>query len=100
MVVFVKACRKHVEGSEAQQYFTGLPYSRVVPCIHDIGLWGDSLQDGLRKLGVIDSANADLEWLMRNDDQLADDLDKARFEREEDLRSQQVAHTIEEGKLD
>lgn len=96
----VKACREHVEGSEAQRYFTGLLYSRVVPCIRDIGLWGDSLQEGLQKLGVIDSANADLDGLMRNDEQLADDLDKARFEREENLRSQEVAHTIEEGKLD
>jgi hypothetical protein len=40
--------------------------------VRDIGLWGQKVQRAYTDLGVLDSANSDLEALMRDDEDIAE----------------------------
>ena len=44
------------EHSPVQQAFRTLLFSRIVPCVRDIGLWGPKVQRAYTDLGVIDAA--------------------------------------------
>jgi hypothetical protein len=46
---------------------------------------------------VLDAAKADLEALMRNDEEIAEKLDAQRFAAEEEARAQEVAEVIAAG---
>ena len=42
----------------------------------DIGLWGPKVQHAYVDLGVIDAANSDLDALMRDDEEIADRMER------------------------
>jgi hypothetical protein len=44
--------------------------------VKDIGLWGPKVQRAYVDLGVIDAANNDLEALMRDDEDMADRVER------------------------
>jgi hypothetical protein len=46
-----------------------------VPCVKDIGLWGEKVQRAYADLGVLDAASTDLEALMRDDENIAERLE-------------------------
>jgi hypothetical protein len=80
------------------QAFQTLLFSRIVPCMKDIGLWGPTIRDAYTKLGVLDMANVDLAAMMAADERAADDLDRereqARAARDLAARRAEVAATI------
>jgi len=88
------------EGSEYQRAFRSLLFSRLVPCVRDIGLWSERLQSAYADMGVLDSAKADLDALMRSDEEIAENLDEQRFAAEEQARALQVAEVISAGAAD
>jgi len=47
-----------------------------VPCVRDIGLWGEKVQRAYTDLGVLDAANSDLEALMRDDEDVAERIER------------------------
>ena len=55
-------------------------FSRIVPCVKDIGLWGDKVQTAFADMGVLDMAGFDIEALMKADEDQAEALDKAHAE--------------------
>jgi hypothetical protein len=55
-------------------------FSRIVPIVKDIGLWGDTVQKAFRDMGVLDMAGFDIEALMKADEDQAEALDKAHAE--------------------
>jgi hypothetical protein len=55
-------------------------FSRIVPIVKDIGLWGDKVQKAFRDMGVHDMAGFDIEALMKADEDQAEALDKAHAE--------------------
>jgi hypothetical protein len=85
-----------VEHSEYMQMFQSLLFSRIVPCVKDIGLWSDKIQNAYQKMGVIDAAKGDLDELMRQDEALADTLDEQRFAADEADRRAEVDEVIEQ----
>jgi hypothetical protein len=85
------------ENSEYSRTFRSLLFSRLVPCVRDIGLWSDRLQQAYADMGVLDAAKADLEALMRTDEEIAERLDRERFAAEEAARAAEVAGVIAEG---
>jgi hypothetical protein len=89
--------REITEGSAYQKAFRSLLFSRLVPCVRDIGLWSERLQRAYADMGVLDSAKADLEALMRTDEEIAEKLDAERFAAEEAARAEEVAQVIAEG---
>jgi hypothetical protein len=72
----VEECLEFTEHSPVQQAFRGLLFSRIVPCVKDIGLWGEKVQAAFAELGVLDAAGADLEALMRDDEDIAERVEQ------------------------
>jgi hypothetical protein len=89
--------REITENSEYSRIFRSLLFSRLVPCVRDIGLWSDRLQQAYADMGVLDAAKADLEALMRTDEEIAEELDRQRFAAEEAARAGEVAEVIAAG---
>ena len=89
--------REMTDGSEYTRTFRSLLFSRLVPCVRDIGLWSDRLQQAYADMGVLDAAKADLEALMRDDEEIAEKLDQERFAAEEAARADEVAQVIAGG---
>jgi hypothetical protein len=75
----VAECLEFTEHSPVQQAFRALLFSRIVPCVKDIGLWGPKVQRAYADLGVLDAANTDLESLMRDDEDIAERVDAERY---------------------
>ncbi|MGH3311541.1 MAG: ferritin-like domain-containing protein, partial [Streptomyces sp.] len=57
-----------VEDSAYMQAFRKLLFSRIVPCVRDIGLWGERLQQAYVDMGVLEMGDANLDLLMRQDE--------------------------------
>ena len=89
--------RELTEGSAYQNAFRSLLFSRLVPCVRDIGLWSERLQQAYADMGVLDAARADLDTLMRTDEEIAEKLDTERFAAEEAARAGEVAQVIADG---
>jgi hypothetical protein len=89
-----------VQQSEFLRKFHSLLFSRIVPCVRDIGLWSERVQKAYQDLGVIHMARNDLEELMRNDEEIAEKLDVARFTAEESARRSEVHQVISSAQED
>ncbi|MET9562601.1 ferritin-like domain-containing protein [Streptomyces tauricus] len=88
---------KYTEQSEFLALFRQLLFSRIVPCVRDIGLWGKRLQQAYVDMGVFDMGNSNLDLLMSQDEELAEKLDADRFAAEEEARVTEVEEAIEAG---
>jgi len=88
------------KNSDFFRTFQTLLFSRIVPCMKDIGLWGPTIRDAYEKLGVLQMADVDLGALMSADERVAEDLDRDRRRAREQERAEfaarraQVAATI------
>jgi hypothetical protein len=85
------------EKSEFLHLFRKLLFSRIVPCVKDIGLWGPRLQKAYVDLGVFDLGDSNLDLLMTQDEEIAERLDAERFAAEEEARVSEVTETISQG---
>ncbi|MFB7510007.1 ferritin-like domain-containing protein [Streptomyces broussonetiae] len=85
------------ERSEFLQLFRRLLFSRIVPCVKDIGLWGERLQRAYVDMGVFELGDASLDLLMAQDEELAEQLDEERFAAEERARVAEVEEAVEAG---
>ena len=92
----VAECLEFTEHSPVQQAFRTLLFSRIVPCVKDIGLWGPKVQQAYADLGVLDAANTDLEALMADDERIAEDVDRRKYEAELATRRDEVHAAIAE----
>ena len=72
----VTECVEFADRSPTQLAFRQLLFSRIVPCVRDIGLWGSKVQQAYVDLGVMDAANSNLDQLMRDDENIADRLER------------------------
>jgi len=86
-----------IDQSEFSQMFRKLLFSRIVPCVRDIGLWGPRLQQAYADMGVLQMSAQDLDTLMGADEELADKLDAQRFAAEEAMRKTEVHEAIAHG---
>jgi hypothetical protein len=90
----VAECVEYTDHSPIQQAFRALLFSRIVPCVKDIGLWGPKVQHAYADLGVIDQADSDLEVLMRADEELAEKIDNEKYAAELAARHAEVDEAI------
>jgi hypothetical protein len=65
----------YVENSEVMREFRNYLFTRIVPILKDIGLWGPRIRGAFTDMGVIGFAEADLDAEMANDEQAAQELD-------------------------
>jgi 1,2-phenylacetyl-CoA epoxidase catalytic subunit len=71
-------CTKYVQDSEMMQTFRKMLFSRIVPTIKDLGLWGLKVQAAFEDMGVIDYQDLSPEDLSAADEQIAQELDRDR----------------------
>ena len=67
-----------VRNSEIQIMFRSYLFTRIVPTLRDIGLWGPRIQKAFGDMGVLGFADADLEAVMAGDERTAEELDALR----------------------
>jgi hypothetical protein len=92
----VEECVKFSDQSQMQKAFRTFLFSRIVPCVKDIGLWGPKVQHAYVDLGVIEAADSDLEALMRDDEEIAERMEKEHAA-EFAARKQEVDAAISSG---
>ncbi len=68
----------YVNDSSQMRQFRKLLFSRIVPALKDIGLWGKKVQKAFQDMGVIDFQHLDLDVLSAADEAKAQELDAAR----------------------
>jgi hypothetical protein len=104
----VERCTEFVENSEMMKIFQKMLFSRIVPTVKDIGLWGEKVQRAYEEMGVISFADVDPEFLQAQDEDIARKLDETRGLSEEAeaasalagvdrARALEVQQTIEAG---
>ncbi len=71
-------CIKYVNQSEMMLAFRRMLFSRIVPTIRDLGLWGARVQRAFADMGVIEFASVDPDDLSAADEEIARDLDRQR----------------------
>ncbi len=71
----VEACLGYVEESQNMREFRSRLFSRIVPTIKDIGLWGPRIRRAYANMGILGYADADVEALMKEDERVAQEFD-------------------------
>jgi para-aminobenzoate N-oxygenase AurF len=68
-------CVRLADQSEAMKLFRSRIFSRIVPTVKDIGLWGPQVQEAFAAMGAIEFAAVDAGALLENDARVADEFD-------------------------
>ena len=71
-------CIEYVKQSESQQLFRSLLFTRIVPTLRDIGLWGPKMRETFADMGVLGYESTDLEAVMAEDEAIAEGFDAQR----------------------
>jgi hypothetical protein len=71
-------CAEHMYDSGFMEMFRSSLFTRIVPIVKDIGLWGDTIRGGYEKMGILGFAQADVQALQDADDTIAKEHDARR----------------------
>jgi hypothetical protein len=71
----VEECLRIVDGSETMKVFRSRIFSRIVPTVKDIGLWGPQVQQAFAAMGAIEFASVDAGSLLEDDARVAEEFD-------------------------
>ncbi|MGE5268955.1 MAG: diiron oxygenase [Thiohalocapsa sp.] len=71
----VDDCLRITDQSETMQTFRGRIFSRIVPTVKDIGLWGQQVQEAFAAMGAIEFAKVDAAALLDADARAAEEFD-------------------------
>jgi 1,2-phenylacetyl-CoA epoxidase catalytic subunit len=71
----VERCMAYVEESEMTQEFRKMLFSRIVPTVKDIGLWGSKVRKAYEDMGVLQFQDVDPDAISAQDEQMARRLD-------------------------
>jgi hypothetical protein len=76
----VDACKAYVDRSELMRIYRTSLFTRIVPTIKDIGLWGPRVRKAYADMDILGFADADVEALGQRDETLAIEMDQRRQE--------------------
>jgi 1,2-phenylacetyl-CoA epoxidase catalytic subunit len=103
----VEKCVEFTENSDMTREFRKMLFSRIVPTVKDIGLWGPKVQQAYVDLGVIQFQDMDPDALQAQDEAIARKLDTGPMSAEKEAaaklagvdpkRAQEVEETIRLG---
>jgi hypothetical protein len=68
-------CSQAVMESDQMKQFRTRLFTRIVPTVKDIGLWGPIVQKGYSDMGVMDFAKVDAAAMLDNDNKVAEEFD-------------------------
>lgn len=71
----VQAAADHMYQSGFMDAFRSTLFTRIVPIVKDIGLWGEKARAGYAKMGVLGFADTDVDALQAADDSIAREFD-------------------------
>ena len=74
---------EYAHNSGAMQAFRTRLFTRIVPILKEIGLFGPKVQKALGDMGVMEYAKIDVEKLLGNDLKVAEDFDAKKFVKEQ-----------------
>jgi hypothetical protein len=77
---------KWVDRSDMQVQFRSYLFTRIVPILRDIGLWGPRIRKAFTDMGVIGFADLDIDAEMAGDEEAAEEFDR-----------QHLAHVVAAG---
>jgi hypothetical protein len=75
----VAACRAISNAAEPTHKFHSRLFSRIVPTVKDIGLWGPAVRKAFDDMGVMRFAELDSAAVLENDNRVAEEFDARRF---------------------
>jgi hypothetical protein len=83
----VDECARYMlESGFMRMYRTAL-FTRIVPAMKDIGLWGEKIRAAYGKMGILGFADVDLAEIGRSDERVAEEFDARRGEIERVART-------------
>src|SRR5579862_3175101 len=74
----VEECARYMHESDFMRRYRTALFTRIVPAMKDIGLWGDKIRAAYADMGILGFASADLAELGRSDERVADEFDARR----------------------
>jgi 1,2-phenylacetyl-CoA epoxidase catalytic subunit len=75
----VAECLAAVARSDNMIQFRRRLFTRIVPTVKDIGLWGPRVRRAYEDMGVLDYADVDSAALLENDSRVAEEFDAKQF---------------------
>ena len=75
----VAECLAAVEQSDHMKQFRRRLFTRIVPTVKDIGLWGPRVRRAYDEMGVLAFGDLDSGTLLANDERVAEEFDARRF---------------------
>ena len=73
----VDECVAYMRESDSMAMYRSALFSRIVPTIKDIGLWGPKIRGAYEKMGILGFADVDLDAVSREDEKTAAKFDAA-----------------------
>ena len=74
----VDECVRYMHESDFMRRYRTALFTRIVPAMKDIGLWGDKIRGAYAEMGILGFAEADLAELGRTDERVADEFEARR----------------------
>jgi len=71
----VDECKEWVDHSELMRVYRTSLFTRIVPTIRDIGLWGPRIRKAYADMGILGFADADVDGMGLKDEEVARGLD-------------------------
>jgi hypothetical protein len=71
-------CAAHMYDSGFMTMFRSSLFTRIVPIVKDIGLWGETIRNGYETMGIIGYAETDVQALQDADEDIAKEFDNRR----------------------
>jgi hypothetical protein len=81
----VEECKRFLITSPFMRQYQRRLFSRIVPTLKDIGIWGSRIQGAFEDMGVLHLAAGDLEEMERADQDVAAEFDALRAAREKEV---------------
>ena len=73
-------CIEFMGASEHFRAFRSHLFSRIVPTLNDIGLFGDKMRRAFGQMGIIGYEHHDLDAMIEQDEKIAGDVERARLD--------------------
>jgi para-aminobenzoate N-oxygenase AurF len=76
----VAECAEYMNESGFMQRYRSALFTRIVPAMKDIGLWGPKIRKAYADMNILGYADVDLQDLASNDERVAEDFDARKAE--------------------
>jgi len=72
----VKECMAHTDSSDWMHTFRNYLFTRIVPNVKHIGLWGPRIRKAYEEMGILELGDVDAEAMQKEDEAVAERFDR------------------------